>query len=180
MAEPREIRTSDAALLRDLHLRMYADAPDAFSETLAAARAMTARDWQARAERFAEVPETVAFVALQAGASIGFVAGFVGRWRDGAMRPDVRETVTMAKAWVDPQQRRKGVGRALASAVEAWARDNGADVLEVQVTENNAPAIEFYRKLAFTDTGRREPLLSNPTLQIHFLRRPLPRGAADE
>ena len=44
-------------------------------------------------------------------------------------------------------------------------------MLEVQVTENNGPAIEFYRKLGFADTGRREPLLSNPTLQIHFLSR---------
>jgi len=50
----------------------------------------------------------------------------------------------------------------------------------VQVTENNVPAIEFYQKLAFTDTGRREPLLSNPSLQIHFLTRPLRRKAVDE
>ena len=175
MVEIREIRPSDAALLRDLHLRMYADAPDAFSETLAEAKAMTAADWQRRTERFAGTPDAVAFVALQEGASIGFVAGFVGRWRDGAMRRDARETVTMAKAWVDPDHRRRGVGRALASAVESWAIQEGADVLEVQVTENNAPAIAFYEKLAFRDTGRREPLLSNPPLQIHFLSRPLPR-----
>ena len=180
MVEIREIRRSDAALLRDLHLRMYADAPDAFSETLADAEAMTAADWQARAERFAGTPEAVAFAALQDGAPIGFVAGFVGRWRDGAMRRDARETVTMARAWVDPRQRRKGVGRALASAVESWAIQAGADVLEAQVTENNAPAITFYEKLALRDSGRREPLHSNPALQIHFLSRSLRRGAVDE
>ena len=175
MVEIREIRPSDAALLRDLHLRMYADAPDAFSETLAQAEAMTAPDWQARAERFAGTSDAVAFVAIRDGKAIGFVAGFVGRWRDGAMRRDARETATMAKAWVDPDHRRRGVGRALASAVESWAIQKRARILEVQVTENNAPAIAFYEKLAFRDTGRREPLLSNPTLQIHFLSRPLPR-----
>ena len=180
MVEIREIRTSDAALLRDLHLRMYADAPDAFSETLAQAEAMSVADWQRRAERFAGTPDAVAFVALLDGTAVGFVAGFVGRWRDGAMCWDARETVTMAKAWVDPQQRRKGVGRALTRAVESWAIRAGADVLEAQVTENNAPAIAFYEKLAFRDTGGREPLRSNPALRIHFLSRQLQRGAVDE
>ena len=79
MVEIRQIRTSDSALLRDLHLRMYADAPDAFSETLAAAEAMTASDWQARGDRFAGTPEAVAFVAIWDGTAVGFVAGFVGR-----------------------------------------------------------------------------------------------------
>ncbi|MBN2130566.1 MAG: GNAT family N-acetyltransferase [Sedimentisphaerales bacterium] len=180
MVEIREIRTSDAALLRDLHLRMYADAPDAFSETLAAAEAMSASDWQARGDRFAGTPEAVAFVAIWDGTAVGFVAGFVGRWRDGAMCSDARETVTMAKAWVDPRHRRTGVGRALASAVESWAIQKEARILEAQVTENNAPAIAFYEKLAFRDTGGREPLRSNPALQIHFLSRPLGQGAVDE
>jgi len=173
MTEIRAVRTSDAALLRDIHLRMYADAPDAFSETLAQARAMTVQDWQQRAGQYAGGPDAVAFAAIEAETTYGFIAGFVGRWREGAMRWDDRDTVTMAKTWVDPARRRRGIGRALTEAVASWAKEKKATTLEAQVTENNGPAIEFYQKLVFTDIGRREPLLSNPTLQIHFLARPL-------
>lgn len=104
---------------------------------------------------------------------IGFIAGFLGRWRDGAMHSDARDTVTLAKAWVDPRHRRNGIGRALAEAVKVWTIEQGASTLEAQVTETNEPAVRFYAALGFTDTGRREPLLSNPTLQIRFLTRPL-------
>jgi ribosomal protein S18 acetylase RimI-like enzyme len=104
---------------------------------------------------------------------VGFISGYVGRFRDGAMRSDVHDTVSLARAWVDPRVRRTGVGRALADAVKTWALERNAAVLETQVTENNDPAIHFYIGLGFADTGRREPLLSNPALQIHFLSQPL-------
>jgi ribosomal protein S18 acetylase RimI-like enzyme len=153
---------------------MYADAPDAFSEALAEAQAMTAQDWRQRAERYAAGPDAAAFVAMIDDTACGFIAGFVGRWRDGAMRFDDPDTVTVAKAWVDPARRGQGVGRVLADAVVSWAQQKQVKGLEIEVTENNRPAATFYRSLGFVDTGRREPLLSNPTLQIHFLSRSVP------
>jgi ribosomal protein S18 acetylase RimI-like enzyme len=171
--ELRKVDISDGQLLRDLHLRMYADSPNAFGEGLAEAQAMPMERWEGRARRLAESGEAVGFIALEGGRTIGFIAGLVGQYRDGSIHGEVQNTVTLARAWVDPQARREGIGRALAHAVESWACDKGADILEVQVTENNGPAIEFYGRLGFADTGRREPLLSNPTLQIHFLSRSL-------
>ncbi len=171
--EIRKIRSSDGLLLRELHLRMYADSPSAFGESLAEAQAMPMERWEGRARKLAEAGGTVGFVATEEGKVIGFIAGFVGQYRDGEVHSELRDTVTMARAWVDPHVRRRGIGRALANAVESWACDKGARMLEVQVTENNGPAIEFYRKLGFADIGRREPLLSNPTLQIRFFSRSL-------
>jgi ribosomal protein S18 acetylase RimI-like enzyme len=169
----RPVQKTDGSLLRALHLRMYADAPDAFSETLAQAQALSADEWDARALRFSEATDRVAFVAINNGKAVGFISGYIGRFRDGAMLWDVQDTVTLARAWVDPRVRRTGVGRALADTVKTWALEQNAGLLETQVTENNDPAIHFYTALGFTDTGRREPLLSNPTLQIHFLNQPL-------
>jgi len=171
--EIRRVEETDGSRLRGVHLRMYADAPDAFSETLAEAEAMSAGQWYARAERFGRALDAVAFVALADDEAVGFIAGLVGRFREGAMRWDMDDTVTLARAWVAPPVRRRGVGRALAGAVKDWARERGARTLETQVTENNEPAVRFYAGLGFADTGRREPLLSNPALQIHFLRQPL-------
>jgi len=160
-------------MLRELHLRMYADSPNAFGEGLAEAQAMPMERWEGRARKLAETGEAVGFVAMEGDRAVGFIAGRVGQYRDGEIHREACETVTMARAWVDPHSRRKGIGRALANAVESWACDKGAEILEVQVTENNGPAIEFYKELGFADTGRREPLLSNQTLQIHFLSRSL-------
>lgn len=167
----RPVQKTEGALLRALHLRMYTDAPDAFSETLAQAQALSAAEWDDRAARFGEATDRLAFVAREGNEAVGFISGYIGRFRDGAMRWDTKDTVSLARAWVDPSVRRCGVGRALADAVETWARERDAKTLETQVTENNEPAIRFYVALGFGDTGRREPLLSNPALQIHFLRR---------
>jgi ribosomal protein S18 acetylase RimI-like enzyme len=152
---------------------MYADAPDAFSETLAQAQALSTTEWDRRAERFGATRDRVAFVAIEEDRAVGFISGYVGRFREGTMHWDARSTVTLARAWVDPRVRRSGTGRALTDAVRAWALEREASVLETQVTENNDPAIRFYTGLGFADTGRREPLLSNPALEIRFLRQML-------
>ena len=169
----RPIEKTDGPLLCKLHLRMYADAPDAFSETLAQAQALSTDEWDTRAQRFSEATDRVAFVAVDTDELLGFISGYVGRFRDGAMHWDVQHTVTLARAWVDPRVRRRGAGRALAVAVKTWALERNARTFETQVTENNDAAIHFYISLGFADTGRREPLLSNPALQIHFLSQPL-------
>ena len=165
----RLLTKTDGRLLRNLHLRMYTDAPDAFSETLAQAQALSTAEWDGRAERFGAATDRVAFVATDEGEAVGFISGYIGRFREGTMHWDADDTVTLARAWVDPRVRRCGAGRALADAVKTWAFAREAGLLETQVTENNDPAIRFYTSLGFADTGRREPLLSHPTLQIHFL-----------
>lgn len=165
----RRVQDTDGLLLRELHLRMYADAPEAFSESLASAQAMPDEQWTARARQLARPGETVAFVAIEEAETIGFITGFVGRWRDGAIRADTRNTVTLAKAWVDPRCRGRGLGRALTEAVRVWAGEQGAVMCEAQVTETNELAARFYAGLGFFDTGRREPLLANPALRIRFL-----------
>ncbi len=169
----RQVQKSDGPRLRELHLRMYADSPNAFGESLAQAQVMPMERWEGRARKLAQSDDAIGFVAVEGDRAIGFVAGYVGRYRAGSIQHDARETVTLARAWVDPQARRGGIGQALANAVISWACTKGAKVLEVQVTEGNVAAASLYRKLGFTDTGRREPLLSNPDVQMRFLSRRL-------
>ena len=42
--------------------------------------------------------------------------------------------------------RRRGVGRALMQAGEAWARERGFTVLSLDVWSTNERALEFYRR----------------------------------
>jgi len=148
---------------------MYSDSPDAFSETLTKAKQRTAEEWDSRAKWLADSPDVVGLIAYDDDRPCGFVMGLTGSFINGSMDWKCRDSVTIAKTWVEPKARRKGIGKALTDTVKKWACEKGVERLELQVTENNEAAKSFYKYLGFSDTGRREPLVSNPQLQIYFL-----------
>jgi len=165
----RAVNETDGLILRDLHLRMYADSPTAFGETLQAVRTMSAEQWDVRAGEYSNPEKAQAWIAWERDRAIGFVIGLLGWYRDEEMHWDVTKVATLARAWIDPAVRRRGIGRLLAETVRNWAIDSEVETLETQVTENNVPAIQFYRALGFIDTGHREPLKSDRSLAMHFL-----------
>ena len=165
----RRVKSEDGQLLREIAIRMYSDSPDSFSETLEEAKQRTAEEWDSRAKWLAESPDVIGLVAYDDNWPCGFVMGLTGSFINGSMDWELRDSVTIAKTWVDPKARRKGIGKALTDTVKDWACEKGVKQLELQVTENNEAAKSFYQHLGFTDTGRREPLVSNPQLQIYFL-----------
>lgn len=50
---------------------------------------------------------------------------------------------------VDPDCRRRGIGRALLTAGEAWARENGAAAVRLVSGEERAGAHQFYQSLGY-------------------------------
>ena len=56
---------------------------------------------------------------------------------------------------VPPEMRGRGVGRALVTVAEQWAREHGADRLVVTTALHRAEAPLFYERLGFDHTGRR-------------------------
>ena len=165
----RHVKQADGGLLRELAFRMYSDSPDAFSETLAEAKQRTAEEWDSRAKWLADSLNVIGLIAYDDDWPCGFVMGLVGSFINGSMDWQCRNSVTIARTWVDPNARRKSIASALTDTVKDWAYEKGVERLELQVTENNEAAKNFYKNLGFTDTGRREPLVSNPQLQIYFL-----------
>jgi ribosomal protein S18 acetylase RimI-like enzyme len=165
----RRVEKEDGKLLREIAIRMYSDSPDAFSETLVKAKQRTTAEWDSRAKWLSESDDVIGLIAYDEDWPCGFVMGLVGSFVNGSMDWECRDRVTIARTWVDPKARRKGVGKALTNTVKDWACEKGVERLELQVTENNEAAKSFYKYLGFTDTGRREPLVSNPQLQIYFL-----------
>jgi ribosomal protein S18 acetylase RimI-like enzyme len=167
--EIRRVRKEDGQLLREIAIRMYSDSPDAFSETLEEAKQRTAEQWDSRAKWLAESPDVMGLIAFIDSWPCGFVMGLVGRYINRSMDWECKDRVTIARTWVDPKVRRKGIANELTDTVKEWAIEKGIKLLELQVTENNEAAKSFYKKLGFIDTGHREPLNSNPKLQIYFL-----------
>jgi len=54
---------------------------------------------------------------------------------------------------VDENQRRRGIGAALMQTAEAWARDQGAVNLILDMLRSNQPAMAFYGALGYEEHG---------------------------
>lgn len=57
-----------------------------------------------------------------------------------------RETACLRRLWVDPQFRRRSIGRVLLSLAREVAREHGKLALNWQVKKDNSAAILFYLK----------------------------------
>ena len=107
----------------------------------------------------AEIPERLerlcatgddAFVAVRDGAVVG-LATVHSRAVLHAARPVAQLTALV----VPPEQRGRGIGRALVARAEKWGRDHGANRLVVTTALHRAEAPRFYERLGFEHTGRR-------------------------
>jgi ribosomal protein S18 acetylase RimI-like enzyme len=149
---------------KEVRLRALEDTPTAFGSTYARESQMTADEWRARVERW-NGETGIGFLAFD-----GQIAcGIAGCLLDSS-NPSRAQLISM---WTAPTHRRYGIGRRLVEAVAAWACGRGATVLQLMVTSNNQPAIDFYQRLSFVPTGRTEPYPNDPALLEHEMARSL-------
>jgi GNAT superfamily N-acetyltransferase len=154
----RQLESHEWALIRELRLRALADSPDAFARTLAEALGENDAYWVKLAGSVTQPDGQVMLVAELDGRAVGLAFGLFDKER--------ATTGHVAGMWVDPEARGRGVGRALLESVIAWARSRALDRLELWVTKGNGVAARLYERAGFADTGRRDALASNPSLQI--------------
>jgi ribosomal-protein-alanine N-acetyltransferase len=104
-------------------------------------------------------PLPLAAVLAEAGESVDGVV-VVARDSDGGIvgmasaRLHVDEAHVIRLA-VEASQRRGGVGRALLDALLAWAREQAAGAVVLEVRDSNAPAQALYAAAGFVADGRR-------------------------
>ncbi len=111
-----------------------------------------------RAEHAAEVaalidrPSFAAFIARDGDRAIGFAEATLREYVDGA---DVGAPVAFLEAlWVRTRDRRRGVARALLTAVEAWARTAGCNTLGSDADIDNPDGLGWHAALGFEEVGR--------------------------
>jgi ribosomal protein S18 acetylase RimI-like enzyme len=90
-------------------------------------------------------------MAWQEGQPVGLVAGL----RDAGER-DAGDAWQLVSMWVSPQVRGSGIAAGLVEALCACARASGAAWIQLWVTDVNARAWAFYRRLGFASTGTRQ------------------------
>lgn len=97
-------------------------------------------------------PDRPSFAAEEDGVCVGYALCEIRQPAAPQMLP--RKTLYIDDLCVDSAFRGRGIGRALVAFVRGYARDIGADSLELNVWECNADAKEFYEKLGFATQSR--------------------------
>jgi ribosomal-protein-alanine N-acetyltransferase len=103
-------------------------------------------------------------VALSGARLTGFAAA---SWLQHEAAAEVEGLVVAA------DQRRQGIGTALIGACMAWARDNGASSIGLEVRTSNVAALALYSRLGFTTAGVRRAYYSSPMEDALLLQAPL-------
>jgi len=145
MAEYRvhRARATDWREVREIRLRSLADAPDAFSTTLAEDQSRSDAEWRSRvddagaAHFLARAPQSVC-VGLAVGSAF----------------TDYTDTAGLFGMWVAPEARERGVGTALVQAVIAWARNENYKRIVLDVGDDNTAAMSLYAACGFSATGK--------------------------
>ena len=136
----RRAGPGDEAILRALRLEALTEAPDAFGSTYERELARTVDDWR----RWLSPGAT--FILEDGQGARGLVACA----RD-ATAPTIVDLMAM---WVHPVVRGSGAADALVAEVIAWARADGAQLVRLQVVQENVRAQRVYTRHGFQPTGR--------------------------
>jgi GNAT superfamily N-acetyltransferase len=110
------------------------------------------------------------FAALVDGARVGGAAVVFGA-RDVETLAGRADVAVLWDIRVAPSHRGRGVGAALIGAVEAWATTRGANWLEAETQNINAPACRFYERHGFVLRAvnpRAYPYLPNETQLLWY------------
>jgi GNAT superfamily N-acetyltransferase len=162
----RKFAPNEWPTYRMLRLAALEESPDAFGSTLAHESERSADDWATRLSRGANSSRELPLVAELDNEP----TGLAWVWLKDDNHPKFAHLYQM---WVAPKNRRQGVGRALLDAAIAWARDVGAEALELNVTTGNSEAARLYGAAGFALTGSEQPLRPGSELRSRAMRRSL-------
>ena len=92
------------------------------------------------------------------------VAGYIGS-------QTVMDETDMMNVAVHPDFRRRGIAEALVTGLVEELKTQGSHCLTLEVRASNAPAIALYKKLGFSEIGRRKNYYRNPREDALILRK---------
>jgi ribosomal protein S18 acetylase RimI-like enzyme len=158
------ITALNLAIFRDVRLRALQDAPLAFGSTYARESQLSDEEWLQRVTRW-NGERGIGYVAMDGGCGCGIAGSFLDE-EDGTR-------AHLISMWTAPTHRQCGIGRRLVNEIAGWARLRGAETLHLMVTSSNEPAMLFYQRLDFSQTGRTEPYPNDPALIEYEMSRPI-------
>lgn len=87
------------------------------------------------------------------------------------------KTAHVYSMWISPDERGKGIAKALPDRIRFWAVSRKCDFIELSVTENNDAAINLYQAYGFVPSGQLGELREGSALKVQKMVKDL-RNAA--
>ena len=141
----RPVRPDEAPQWRDLRMALW---PEEDPEDLSAE---VTRYFEEPSRSGGPLPEVV-LVAVERGAAS--LLGFAELSRRAYAEGCETSPVAFLEGWyVVPERRREGIGRALESGAEAWAREQGLAEFASDALAENTVSATAHRALAFEEVG---------------------------
>ena len=143
----RRLVPADVAPYRTLMLEAYAQAPDAFTSSVAERAALPLAWWETRVADTPDAKERV-WGAFDGAVLVG-VAGLALEQRERTAHK-----ASLFGMYVRPAARSQGLAQQLVAAVLAHAAQSpGIEVVQLTVTESNTAAVRLYTRCGFMPFG---------------------------
>ena len=143
----RRLVPADVVPYRALMLEAYAQAPDAFTPSVAERAALPLAWWQARVADTPDAKELV-WGVFTAGVLVGVAGLALGQ------RECTAHKASLFGMYVHPDARGQGMARHLVSQVVGHAAQlPGIEVVQLTVTESNTAAVQLYTRCGFVPFG---------------------------
>jgi GNAT superfamily N-acetyltransferase len=103
--------------------------------------------WQTWFDTQAHRSQGAVFLAEEAGVVIGFVAGEMRA--PFLPSPKLSKIGFLSLCWVEPEHRRRGIGRRLVASIEDWFKEKGAGYIEVEYRLQGSGSEAVWRALGY-------------------------------
>jgi GNAT superfamily N-acetyltransferase len=131
-------------------LTALADSPESFLGDLRAEEAYDEKHWRQEATR------NVWLVATRETRNVGLAK----------LNVQSDDGLHLEALWVDPNERRRGVGTQLVSALEDIAATTGVRQLKLWIFTENDSARQFYRHISYRETTVVQPIKANDRVRL--------------
>jgi len=146
----RILGPEDWSLYRTVRLNSLKDSPDSFGATYSREAEAPDSEWQSRLDPASGAKNALPLVSHSDGKPVGLAWGLIH---------DPDSTVAhLYQMWVSPDQRGKGVAKALLDRIGRWASGEGCHLLALSVAADTEAAVGLYSSAGFVAAGRREEL----------------------
>ncbi len=146
----REIQAEDWPELKVIRLAALLESPFAFGATHAEESLLSDEQWQKRALFYGEDVNTCFVLGFEKRSAVAMAGAYRDKAKSGVAH--------IYSVWTGPDWRGKGESAKVMGVLEQWALAAGMAIMEGYVTEGNARALAFYRKMGFELTAESIPL----------------------
>lgn len=163
--ELRVLQPEDWAIYKTVRLRSLKEEPDAFCARYEEEAILTDNQWKNRLDPSLRHEPMLLLLALTNDIPAAIALGLV--------QESDPTSVQIYQMWVNPEQRRLGLGKALLDRMALWAKALELNTLALSVITANAGALRLYEQYGFRVIGTPEVIDGAKSLYVQRMRLPL-------